>query len=257
MPRWLAVEGELINMKRLLLAGAVLAVFTAPVFAAPTAFHESGASATGADPVLLNDATEFRVIDNNGDATNTALRLFFVEPIGDLMPSIASAMFDGAATDTFTSPSLVGTWNMSGPAKDLYTFIGCTACNNSVNVSNIETALGKIGLGGVTSLNVYEVDVNQFFAAKNDFIDVKGTFQLGTVVIPLGDDRTSVTKKGVTRFTDNFLDTSWTNAALVNVAPRATLTAVPELSTWALMGVGFALMGLVGYRRNSTPRAIA
>ena len=186
------------------------------------------------------------------------MRLFFAEPIGNPLPSITSAMFDGAATDPFTSPSLVGTWNMSaGAAKDLYSFIGCMACNDSVNVSDVETALGTIGLGGVTSLDVYEVDVNQFFAAKNDFIDLKGTFQLGTVVIPLGDDRTSMTKKGVTTFTDNFLDTSWTNAALVNVAPRATLTAVPEPSTWALMGVGFALMGLVGYRRNSTPRAIA
>jgi hypothetical protein len=81
----LAVERELINMKRLLLAGAVLAAFTAPTFAAPTALQESGPSATSADPVLLNGATEFRVIDNNGAATNTALRLFFAEPVGDLL----------------------------------------------------------------------------------------------------------------------------------------------------------------------------
>jgi hypothetical protein len=251
----LAVERELINMKRLLLAGAVLAVFTAPTFAAPTALQESGPSATGTDPVLLNGATEFRVIDNNGDATDTPLRLFFAEPIGgDPPPSITSAMFDGATTDTFTSPSLVGTWNMSvGPAKNLYTFIDCTSCNNSVNVGNIETALKGVGLGSVTSLSVYEVDVNQFFTAKNQFIDVKGTFQFGTVILPLGDDQT--TKKGVT--TNNFLDTGWTSAAFVNVPPSVTLTAVPEPSTWALMGVGFALLGLAGYRRSSTPRAIA
>jgi hypothetical protein len=252
----LAVERELINMNRLVLAGAVLAVFTAPAFAAPTALQESAPSATGTDPVLLNDATEFRVIDNSGAATNMPLRLFFAEPIGDPPPSITSAMFDDATTDTFTSPSLVGTgtWNMRvGPAKDLYTFVGCTSCNNSVNVSNIETALKGVGLGSVTSLSVYEVDVNPFFTAKNQFIDVKGTFQLGTVILPLGDDQT--TKKGVT--TNNFLDTSWTNAAFVNVPPSVTLTAIPEPSTWAMMGVGFALLGLAGYRRSVTPMAIA
>ncbi len=50
-------------------------------------------------------------------------------------------------------------------AKDLYTFIGRNSCNKSVNVSNIETALWKIEPRSVTSLNVYEIDVNQFFAA--------------------------------------------------------------------------------------------
>ena len=246
-------------MKRLLLAGSVLAGFMAPAFAAPTALHESGASVTGADPVLLNDASEFTVIDASGGATNTVLRLFFAEPIGDPPPSITSVTFDGLTPDSFTSSSLFGAWDMSGgPVKDLYSFVGCTSCNNSVNVSNIAAALKGVGLGGVSSLNVYEVDVNQFFTAKNQFIDVKGTFQLGTVILPLGDDRTSKAKRGVTTFTDHFLDTSWTDAAFVDVRPDGPLTAaVPEPSTWAMMGVGFALMGLVGYRRSLAPRAIA
>jgi hypothetical protein len=240
-------------MKRLLLAGAVIAVFIAPAFAAPTAFHESGPSATGTDPVLLNDATEFRVIDNSGAKTNTPLRLFFATPIGEPLPSITSVIFNGSTTDTFTAPSLVGTWNMSvGPAKDLYAFVGCKSCNNSVNVSNIESSLGTIGLGKVTSLDVYEVDVSQLFAAKNDFIDVKGTFQFGSVVIPLGDYRTSVTKKGVTTITDSFLDTSWTNTAFVNVQPDGPVAGVPEPSTWAMLLLGFAGIGYAGFRRSKS-----
>jgi hypothetical protein len=245
-------------MKRLFLAGTALALFTAPAFAEPTAFQESGPAATGADPVLLNDATEFRVIDNSGAKTNVALRLFFAEPIGEPLPSITSVIFNGSKTDTFTAPSLIGAWNMSaGPAKDLYTFVGCKSCNNSVNVSNIETALGTIGFGKVSSLDVYEVDVNQFFAAKNDYIDVKGTFQLGTLVIPLGDYQTSTTKKGVTTISDSFLDTSWTNTAFVNVRPDGPVTGVPEPSTWAMLGVGFALTGLLGYRRSLVSKAVA
>ena len=237
-------------MRRLLLAGAALALFSAPSFAVPTALHESGPSATGSDPVALNDTTEFTVIDNSGAATNTALRLFFAEPTGAAAPSITSVTFDGATADTFTSPSLFGTWDMSGKTKDLYSFVGCSSCNNSVNVSNIETALKGIGLGGVTSLDVYEVDVNQFFTGKNQFIDVTGTFQFGTVILPLGDDRTSTTKKGVTIFTDNFVDTSWTNTAFVNVRLDRPMVPVPEPSTWAMMLLGFAGLSFAGYRAS-------
>lgn len=36
----------------------------------------------------------------------------------------------------------------------------------------------------------------------------------------------------------------------------ASSSPVPEPSTWALMGIGFALLGLARYRRSLTPRAI-
>jgi hypothetical protein len=36
-----------------------------------------------------------------------------------------------------------------------------------------------------------------------------------------------------------------------------TLTAVPEASTWAMLGLGFAALGLAGFRRARTPRAVA
>jgi hypothetical protein len=82
--------------------------------------------------------------------------------------------------------------------------------------------MGNIWFGSVTTVDIYEVDVNQFFAAQKDFIDVTGALQLGTLVMPLGDFRTSVTKKGVTTI-DSFLDTSWTNTAFVNVRPDGHL----------------------------------
>jgi hypothetical protein len=36
-----------------------------------------------------------------------------------------------------------------------------------------------------------------------------------------------------------------------------TLTAVPEASTWAMLGLGFAALGFAGYRRTRMPRAVA
>lgn len=41
------------------------------------------------------------------------------------------------------------------------------------------------------------------------------------------------------------------------ITQLTTTAAVPEPSTWAMMGVGFALLGFAGYRRSLTPRAIA
>ncbi len=35
-----------------------------------------------------------------------------------------------------------------------------------------------------------------------------------------------------------------------------TLTAVPEPSTWAMLGLGFAALGFAGYRKARAPRAV-
>jgi hypothetical protein len=36
-----------------------------------------------------------------------------------------------------------------------------------------------------------------------------------------------------------------------------TLTAIPEGSTWAMMGLGFVGLAFVGFRKRREPRAIA
>ena len=230
-------------MRYLFLAGAVFAVFAVP--ASASVLNVTGSSATGTAPVLLNDATEFQVVLNSNTGTNIEpLKLYFAEPTGDAAPSITSAIFNGSTTDMFTSPSLLGTWNLSG---DLYSFVGCTSCNNSVNATNVGTALGSIGLGSITGLDVYEVDVTQLFSSKGDSVDIKGMFQLGTVILPLGEN----SKNGKI----SFLDTAWTDAAFVNVPPGTTRgSPVPEPSTWAMMLVGFAGLGYAAVRRGRGSR---
>src|SRR6185437_11977052 len=58
------------------MAGAVLAAFAAP--ASASVLNVTGPSATGTDPVLLNDATEFQVVLNNNTGTNIEpLKLYF------------------------------------------------------------------------------------------------------------------------------------------------------------------------------------
>ena len=125
--------------------------------------------------------------------------------------------------------------------NDLYSFVGCTACNNSVNVSNIDTVFALEGLAVPTSFDVYDFTVNQSFSSKDDFEEFKGVFGRGSIIAPLG-------------FIDGAqaFDTSWTNAGFVNggdVVINPT-SGVPEPSTWAMLIAGFGIMGLMGYRRR-------
>jgi PEP-CTERM motif len=125
------------------------------------------------------------------------------------------------------------------PTKDLYTFVGCTSCNNSLGFTNLiagitaDTTLPS----APTAFDIYEAVVTVNFSGK-DAINVIGSFAEGTYIAP-------VSGGGV--------DTSFTNAGLITgsavINPVIGGTA-PEPSTWAMMLAGFGLLGLAAYRRK-------
>ena len=236
-------------MKQVLLAAALAGAFCSPAAAAiSTALHVSGTGASGSDPVVLSQGGEFTVIDNNGKDFNS-LEIFLAVGHGAAAPTVSSFDFNGGAAGPALPAgfvSLFGVWNPANPPtiNDLYTFVGCTACNNSVNVSNIDTAYTAAGLAVPTSFDVYDFTVNQSFTAQGDFEEFKGAFGRGSIIVPLGF------VDGVASF-----DTSWTNAGFVNgsdvvINPTA---GAPEPSTWLMLGIGFAAFGAF-YRRRSTGR---
>jgi hypothetical protein len=222
-------------MKRLLLAGTFLAAICAPALAV-TSFHVGGNLASGSDPIVLGQSSEFKIIDNNGDAINSPLTVIFAIPFGANDPTVSSFDFDGGPHQTLVGSLLgKGLWIPGAPGapKDLYSFVGCTkGCDNSINETNIDLALGKAGLGDPSFFGVFELTINQAFAAKNDFEDVFGSFANGTVIAPLADNDVN----GKT----TFFDTSWTNAGFVNAA--AVVPTIPEPSTWVMLVTGFAFM---------------
>ena len=59
----------------------------------------------------------------------------------------------------------------------------------------------------------------------------------------------STTKKGVTSL--NVVSTAQSSSLLIQ---PTSASPVPEPGTWAMMGAGFTLMGLLGWRRRRTPR---
>ncbi len=229
-------------MKRLLLTAALLAL-AAPAYA-DTAFHVTGGSASGSDPVLLNEDTSFEILDNeNGTAIDSPLTVYFAVPVGDTGPSVTAYDFDsGPLTTTGISLVSLGEWTpTNGKAGDLYSFVAansptpftCTSCNASINEANVD---GVDGIG--TDFNVWSLTLTQGFATKGDNEVIDGLFANGTIIAPLAIDA-----KG------KFADTSWTNTGFVNVN---SISPVPEPSTWAMMifGVSLVCMGMRMARRK-------
>ena len=231
-------------MKQYLLAAALAGAFCSPVYASvSTALHVSGTGASGSDPVLLNQGGEFTVIDNNGKDFNS-LEIFLAVPHNGAAPTVSSFDFNGGPSPAPPAGFVksFGIWNPANPPtiNDLYSFVGCTACNNSVNVANIDAVFALEGLTVPTSFDVYDFTVNQSFSAKDDFEEFKGAFGTGSIIAPLG-------------FIDGeqAFDTSWTNAGFVDSNPVINPTGgVPEPSTWAMLLVGFGLMGFGAFYRG-------
>jgi hypothetical protein len=210
-------------------------------FCDPASFHITDSSATGTDPVLLNEATTFNVDDvDNGATINKPLTIFFAVPTADMTsPSVTKFDFDGGAfTTTGITISSLGVWNPQ-TVGDLYTFVGCTACDNSINTSNVDTAEAALGFGMTPEFNVYSLTIQQAFGGNTDFETIDGLFPLGTLIAPLASD--------VETNKTTFYDTAWTNTGEVNLLAAP---AAPEPSTWVMLIAGFGLIGLLGWRKR-------
>jgi PEP-CTERM motif-containing protein len=242
-------------MKKLLFAAA-LCVLAAPAYAQscttdssgntfcdPADLHVTSPTATGSDPVLLNDNTTFTIKDvSNGATIDQPLTIYFAVVTGQAKPIVTDWSFDGGPTTPFVgSLSNEGTWTptASGTSKNLYSFVGCGGCDGSINKSNVDAIETTLGLGPAPTFNVFNLVLPVGFSGNTDFVTVDGTFSLGTIIAPLAED--IVGRK------TTFYDTSWTNAGVVN-------DAVPEPSTWAMMLIGFAGLGFAGYRKAHSAR---
>jgi hypothetical protein len=234
-------------MKRLLLTAALLGTLSAPAFAETTAFHVGGTSNGGAgtDPNLISSATEFFIADNPNKAIASPLTIFFAVPDGEPAPVVDSVLYKGVTAETISTPVEAFGKDYTAAAKeDFYTFIGCTSCNNSLQFVNLSAGEAHDQPGVIpnppTAYDVYKMVVNAKFAGK-DYVEVNGEFADGTYIVPLAA---------------NGFDTSFTNVGLVtsNAIINPVTGAVPEPSTWAMLGLGFAAFGLVGWRRSRKDR---
>jgi PEP-CTERM motif-containing protein len=224
------------------IAAATLFAFAGGSASAATVFHVGADSSggPGTDPNLIASNSQFFIADvSAGQETVSPLTIYLATPDGAAAPTFSSIVYNSlgsSPTRTFGSVSQLPGDFTTG---DLYTFVGCSACNNSLNFTNISLAEAPL-FGGVapTAYDVYQVTVQTSFVG-GDFLQVNGAFGLGTIIAPL-----AFNDKG------NVIDTSWTNTGLVS------MRAVPEPSTWAMMILGFVGVGFMAYRRHGTVRLV-
>jgi len=220
----------------------------------PTSFHVTATGATGSDPVLLNNNTAFSIQDVGGQNIAQPLTLYIAGPVGSVAPVISTATYDNGSNTTIPGPftrTLVGTKSIVG--TDLYTAVGCVACDNSLNQTNIGAAYVADGLAAPTSLTIWSFSIPQDFVGKDE-INFTGTFANGDIVFPFAQN---VGKNNVTIF-----DTSWTNTGFVDCPPGSCGVTpppppppppppVPEPASIALLGVGLLGLGAFRLRRRS------
>jgi hypothetical protein len=265
-------------MKKLLLAAALCAL-AAPAYAQtcttdpatgntlcdPSTLHVSSPTATGSDPVLLNDSNTFTITEVGNKDINDPIRVYFIQPLGALIPTItgfsgvgplgafnipgvvsidsaprvldlANGLFDGALLGNITSGQDFGTkLGVGGGSVSFVNFIAeYTALGLPLPTAfQVEDALFNVPGGGFTS--------------DADFLTVNGNFALGTIIAPVAVDLTI--KNGKLNITA--YDSPWTETAFVNTLSGPP---VPEPSTWAMLISGFGLMGLFGWRKHKIAR---
>src|SRR4051794_4295753 len=156
--------------KEVLLVGGLVAGLASGAQAS-TAFHVGATSdgGLGLDPNPIPSNSQFFIADNPNKAINSPLSIYFAIPDGESAPTLSSILYNGLLLPSINYGAITqlpGTFT----SGDLYTFVGCTSCNNSVNFANISLA-EKALFGGVapTAYDVYQVLVQVGFAGK-DFI---------------------------------------------------------------------------------------
>jgi hypothetical protein len=142
-------------------------------------------------------------------------------------------------------------WSLTGPSPDLggVPFPGdgtiTASPTGSTGVWSIDTITGVVNGSDITGTSTFEGADNLLFTNGFAFVSLSGI----SFVTAAGQSLNIITFDGQgTPPTGNAYGERTANPAAPFGVGTFTLTAVPEASTWAMMLVGFAGLGVAGYR---------
>lgn len=227
-------------------------------FCDPASFHVTSPTATGQDPVLLNESNTLTITEVGNHSINQPIRVLLLEPLGSPLPTITSATGVEAGgvpfslgPQTTVAATAFDTTNgtFDGPVvtlsagQDVGKAFNLPGADASVSFTNILLAYAAAGIPAPTTFQIEDAVIPVSFDSDSDFLTLNGSFGLGTVIAPVAVD-VEVGNNGKLKVTT--FDTAWTNTGFVN---KLSVPPVPEPSTWALMILGFSFLGFAGWRR--------
>jgi hypothetical protein len=217
------------NIKSALLAGVVAVLAAAPASAA----------------LITYDVT----VDSSS-ISGTAGSLEFEFNPGPLVAQAASLQILNFASDGTLAGSPPLTGDVAGALPGTVTFGNGSGFNDFFqNFTYGSTLSFQVSLFGPALSSPDGTATSGSTFAFSMFSDADGTIPVLTTNTTEGNAITiDVNLDGTTTVT-NF-------SAQTTVMP-ATAPAVPEPSTWAMMALGFGLMGLLGYRKTRSDNALA
>jgi hypothetical protein len=124
----------------------------------------------------------------------------------------------------------------------------------SIYWGSIDAAVA--GSASAGNNNSFGITVDGFTLTGADLMTMHGADGSGSHTDPLGNQL--VTISGLAAFTTATFS-STRNAFEFSLVPPTIGThgSVPEPSTWAMMGIGFAALGYAAFRRNAKSRVLA
>lgn len=261
------------QLVRLLLAGAAAAGLSAGLLGPAQATLQLGADVSGTPnncvdndvtcdtnpaigilqlangPVVNGTIVTGEKAQSIGTPANPGVDLFSIGNLSVLnvtSPGASRTITSSISDTSFTAPAVSfhvtgsGTFQTLAPNSSI---AGASLTYNwYIDPSNTQGAASSTDTPGIL--------VNSFsFTPSNPFLDSFG-FTDTRALAPLG-----ITLTGPFSITMQAIYTLPAGTELLSRGEAITLAAIPEPSTWAMMGVGFALIGGVGLRRRR--RAVA
>jgi hypothetical protein len=241
-------------MKKILTAAIIIVLGSASASAAPVTFF-------GEDVNHAGDLTQTSPT-NSTAAQNT----FFTNLVGvgtETFDSIAagtvapfSVTFPGAGTATINSGTVLALTDGTGGYPISGTnFLSAGRTSFSISFSSAISAFGFYGIdvgdyGGHLTLDLTDVSSAHTILNVNNTVGSGGN--TGGSILYFGfydttKSYTSISFGNDSNLADVFAFDSFSVGSLQQVAP-----AVPEPSTWAMMILGFAGLGFMGYRRRKS-----